>query len=137
MPAGARRCRWRGRRRAHQGGAPAVGASDVHTQWGAVSSLQNGCVGTASSPAANYCFVYNYYSGSNPGSCAVPSQETANNGNVMRYWYNDSLNTGFSHTATYAYDALNRLTSAAPTRVAHTSRFLRCMRSGATAAQGH
>jgi hypothetical protein len=72
-------------------------------------------LGTSSSHAANYCLVYNYYSGSNATSCAVPSQGTGNNGNVMGYWYQDKVNSTYSHTASYAYDSLNRLATAVAT----------------------
>jgi RHS repeat-associated protein len=33
----------------------------------------------------------------------------------MGYWYQDSVESGFSHTATYGYDAVNRLISAVAT----------------------
>jgi RHS repeat-associated protein len=33
----------------------------------------------------------------------------------MGYWYNDTVQSSFSHTASYTYDALNRLTTAAAT----------------------
>jgi RHS repeat-associated protein len=78
-------------------------------------------LGTASSPAATSCRVYNYYlptlSGGkpNPTSCAMPAQGTDNNGNVAGMYYNDSANSGLSHTASYNYDAVNRLISAAAT----------------------
>jgi RHS repeat-associated protein len=68
---------------------------------------------TSGSPSADYCFVYNYYSDKgNPTSCAAPSQGSKNNGNVMGYWYQDSVNSSFSHTATYTYDTVNRLMTA-------------------------
>ncbi len=35
-----------------------------------------------------------------------------NGGNMVGYYYEDSVNSSFSHTASYAYDALDRLTSA-------------------------
>jgi RHS repeat-associated protein len=108
----------------------------TYTPWGAVSQLQNGCVGdgctmvqetydynnrlqpvriqlgTATNNSANHCLVYNYYSDvGNPSSCAAPSQGTANNGNVMGYWYQDNVQP-WTHTASYTYDNLNRLATA-------------------------
>jgi RHS repeat-associated protein len=115
----------------------------TYTAWGAVSQLQNGCVGSgcvnaqetyqynnrlqpvmielgtggsSGNPSAYSCLVYNYYSDvSNPASCATPSQGTRNNGNVMGYLYQDSVNSSFSHTASYTYDGVNRLSTAAAT----------------------
>ena len=58
--------------------------------------------------------MYNYY-GTTPTSCALPSAGTTNNGNVMGYWYQDSVNSNFSHTATYTYDGVNRLLTAVAT----------------------
>jgi RHS repeat-associated protein len=106
--------------------------------WGAVNALQSGCagsgcanaqetyqynkrlqpavieLGTTGNHTADYCLVYNYYSGvSNPLSCTTPSQGTTNNGNVMGYWYQDYVNpSSFSHTASYTYDGVNRLSTA-------------------------
>ena len=105
-----------------------------------VTGLQNGCVGsgctpvqetytynnrlqevmvelgTAGNPAADSCRVYNYYAlSSNPTNCAVPTQGTNNNGNVAGYFYNDSATPSLSHSASYYYDAVNRLVSAAAT----------------------
>src|SRR5207244_392545 len=71
-------------------------------------------------PAANNCLVYNYYAGAaNPTTCTnSPTQPTAgNNGNVMGYWYQDTSYSSLSHTMTYGYDSLNRLTSAVGTGV--------------------
>jgi YD repeat-containing protein len=112
----------------------------TYTPWGALHTLLNGCygtgqnvgciqvqetyrhnnclqplmieLGTTSNNSANYCLVYNYYSGSNPASCAVPSPGTGNNGDVMGYWYNDNTNSTLNHTATYSYNTLNRLSTA-------------------------
>jgi YD repeat-containing protein len=42
-------------------------------------------------------------------------QGTNNNGNVAGYYYNDNVNTGLSHKASYSYDTLNRLASATAT----------------------
>ena len=106
-----------------------------YTPWGAISQLVNGCtgsgctntqetyqynkqlqpavieLGTTGNATADYCLVYNYY-GSSPTSCALPSPGTNNNGNVMGYWYQDGVNSSFSHTATYSYDGVNQLTNA-------------------------
>jgi RHS repeat-associated protein len=71
-------------------------------------------LGTSSNPAASYCLVYNYY-GTSPTSCALPLPGTTNNGNVMGYWYQDNVNSSFSHTASYTYDNVNRLSAAAAT----------------------
>jgi RHS repeat-associated protein len=111
----------------------------TYNPWGAVSTLENGCVGSGctnaletytynnrlqpsmielgntSNATANSCWVYNYYKDQgNPSSCATPSQGTENNGDVMGYWYNDNV-WSFSHTASYTYEALNRLATAAAT----------------------
>jgi YD repeat-containing protein len=72
-------------------------------------------LGTSPVPSANTCLVYNYYSVANPTSCAIPGQGTGNNGNVMGYLYQDTTNPGLGHTASYAYDALNRLTNSVAT----------------------
>jgi RHS repeat-associated protein len=78
-------------------------------------------LGTASSPAWTSCRVYNYYLPSlpggepNPTSCAMPAQGTNNNGNVAGMYYSDSANSGLSHTASYNYDGVNRLSGAAAT----------------------
>ena len=46
----------------------------------------------------------------------MPSQGTHNNGNVAGYYYGTGLNSGadagLSHTASYSYDAVNRLSGA-------------------------
>jgi RHS repeat-associated protein len=117
---------------------PAVLAQDMaYTAWGALSTLQNGCLpsgsctnvqetynynnrlqptrlqlGTASNNSYYNCMVYDYY-GVSPTSCtSTPTQETSgNNGDVMTYWYLDN-NSWLGYTATYTYDSLNRLTSA-------------------------
>jgi RHS repeat-associated protein len=111
--------------------------------WGAVSKLVNGYassganaqetytynsrlqpwmiqLGTTSNPTADYCLVYNYYSSwtapsSCPSSSQLPPTGTTDNGNVMGYWYDDNVNSTLSHTATYAYDHVNRLTSGVAT----------------------
>jgi RHS repeat-associated protein len=113
-----------------------------YTPWGAVSQLENGCVGSgctnaqetyqytkrlqpwvislAAASGAGSCLVYNYYSGwTPPTSCPSPGSAaptgTTNNGNVMGYWYQDSVNSSFSHTATYGPDGVNRLSTATAT----------------------
>jgi RHS repeat-associated protein len=74
---------------------------------------------TSGSPSADYRFVYNYYSDKgNPTSCAASTQGTKDNGNVMGYWYQDSVNSSFSHTATYSYDGVNRLLTAVAAPIA-------------------
>ncbi len=45
-------------------------------------------------------------------ACAAPTQGTGDNGNVMGYLYQDNVNSSLGHTATYAYDSLNRLSTA-------------------------
>jgi hypothetical protein len=111
--------------------------SITYTAWGTVSQFVNGYAGSSGAEAQEtyqynnrlqpaiielgttgnatgyYCLVYNYYSGfSNPSSCATPSEGTTNNGNVAGYWYEDNVNSSFSHTATYTYDNVNRLAAA-------------------------
>jgi RHS repeat-associated protein len=73
-------------------------------------------LGTTSNATADHCLVYNYYSDEgNPTSCATPSQGSKNNGNVMGYLYQDSVNSSYSHTASFTYDGVNRLSTAAAT----------------------
>jgi RHS repeat-associated protein len=45
----------------------------------------------------------------------MPAQGTNNNGNVAGMYYSDSANSGLSHTASYNYDGVNRLSGAAAT----------------------
>jgi RHS repeat-associated protein len=113
-----------------------------YTPWGAVSALQNPCVGsgctlqetyfynnrmqmavvelgTSATHAADSCRVYNYYVGkNNVSACSeTPSNwptGTNNNGNVAGYFYQDSMNA-LGHTATYTYDGVNRLKTAVAT----------------------
>jgi RHS repeat-associated protein len=117
----------------------------TYTPWGAVSQLQNGCVGsgctnaqetyvynnrlqpwmiqlgTSGNTSADYCLVYNYFSSwTPPSSCpspsAVPTSGSANNGSVMGYWYQDNVNpSSFTHTAAYTYDGVSRLATAVAT----------------------
>ena len=115
-----------------------------YTPWGAVSGLQNGCagsgctplvesyfynkrlqmavaeIGTATTHAADSCRVYNYYVGvANASACSeLPSgwpQGANNNGDVAGYYYVDNISSGLNHSATYTYDAVNRLSSAGAT----------------------
>ncbi|HXH48683.1 MAG TPA: RHS repeat-associated core domain-containing protein [Terriglobia bacterium] len=75
-------------------------------------------LGTPTTNAANYCLVYNYYSGvPNPTSCtANPSPgTTGNNGNVMGYRYEDAANPTLQHSAQYTFDGVNRLATATGT----------------------
>ena len=74
-------------------------------------------LGTSTNNAANYCLVYNYYSGSNATSCAIPTQGTGNNGNVMGYLYQDSVSSSLQHQVSNTYDALSRLTNSTATPV--------------------
>ena len=119
-------------------------SSICYTPWGAVSSLLNGCVGTgctqvqetyfynkrlqvgvgeigtAANHSADACRVYNYYVGvNNASACSeTPSNwpsGTNNNGNAAGYYYLDNANSGLGHAATYHYDHVNRLTTAAAT----------------------
>jgi RHS repeat-associated protein len=123
---------------------PASLATVTYTPFGSVSALQNGCVGsgctplqetylynkllemgveelgTSSNHSADSCRVYNYYVGvNNASSCSEsPSawpQGSNNNADVAGYYYVDNANTSLSHAATYSYDAVNRLGSAAAT----------------------
>ena len=109
-----------------------------------MSTVQNGCVGsgckslqetyayntllqpavielgTSATHALDSCRVYNYYAGvTNPSACSeTPSNwptGTNNNGDVAGYYYNDVVNTGLNHKATYTYDGVNRLKTAAAT----------------------
>ncbi|MGH9435960.1 MAG: hypothetical protein ACRD06_08170, partial [Terriglobia bacterium] len=67
-------------------------------------------------PASVSCVVYNYYGNvANPTTCAVPSQGTGDDGNVLGKLDQDNSNTSLSHTASLAYDATHRLTSAVAT----------------------
>jgi len=64
------------------------------------------------------CWVYNYYGTiSNPTTCVAPTQPTLrnNNGNVMGYYYQDTVNTSLGHTVSNTYDYLNRLASSSAT----------------------
>jgi RHS repeat-associated protein len=116
--------------------------SICYTAWGAVSSLQNACVGsgctsvqetyaynnrlqmalaelgTSGTHALDSCREYSYYVGVAASGCSeTPSNwptGTNNNGNVAGYLFQDSMNA-LGHTATYTYDGVNRLSTAAAT----------------------
>src|SRR3989449_11053244 len=74
-------------------------------------------LGTSATPNANSCIVYNYYSGvANPTSCTTPTQAgTGNNGNAVGHFYQDSSYPSLGHTASFTYDSLDRLATAAAT----------------------
>ena len=72
-------------------------------------------VGTASTPNADICLVYNYYAGvGNATSCtATPTQaSTGNNGNTVGHFFQDNTSNHSSDTYTYTFDSLNRLSTA-------------------------
>ena len=78
-------------------------------------------LGTAASgQSAQYnCKVHDYYQSSgNASACTFPYPSSpptsGDSGNVWGYWYSNS-NTTFDHSATFGYDSVNRLTSAAAT----------------------
>ena len=79
-----------------------------------------GEIGTSANHSADSCRVYNYYVGvNNASACSeTPSNwpsGTNNNGNAAGYYYLDNANSGLGHAATYHYDHVNRLTTAAAT----------------------
>ena len=112
-----------------------------YAPWGAVNSLTNGCAGsgctntvetytynnrlqpwmiqlgtTTGGTSAEACWLYNYFSSwsgysSCPTASSVPTSGSGNNGNVNAYYYKDNFQC-FSHTATFTYDSVNRLTAA-------------------------
>lgn len=107
---------------------------------GALTQLQNGCVGTGctqrqetydynnrlqavriqlgtpTNQNANSCQVYNYYGVANPTSCSIPAQASSGNDrNVMGHFLQDTTNPTQGHTATYTYDNVNRLTTSVAT----------------------
>ena len=64
--------------------------------------------------------MYNYYVGTANASACSESPSgwptgTNNNGNVAGYYFNDAVHTGLKHSATYTYDSVNRLSTAAAT----------------------
>ncbi len=85
----------------------------VRTQFGTASSWDSYY------PQSDYfCSVYNYYVGaSNPTTCVVPNPPSSgaqNNGSPRRLvgeYFRDTTNSSLSHTASYTYDHLNRLTT--------------------------
>ena len=119
-------------------GANVAVSSISYTPWGAISTIcgGGGCgqsqetrqynsrlqpvlmeLGNSNSVAADYCLVYNYYSGNPmPSSCAAPTGTSgSNNGSILGSWYQDNVNTGYSHKWTYNYDAVGRLSQATAT----------------------
>jgi RHS repeat-associated protein len=113
---------------------PGTLATMTYKNWGALATLTNGCagsgctqtketydynlrlqpvriqLGTTSNASAYYCLVYRYYPWvGNPTSCSLPAQDTGNNGNVKGYYYQDNINTAYSHIASFDYDLLSRL----------------------------
>ncbi|HXH51285.1 MAG TPA: hypothetical protein VNM47_18250 [Terriglobia bacterium] len=79
--------------------------------------------GSPSQPNAISCIVYNYYSNQPiPGGCDVPAQGAGNNGQLRSDYDNDEASGNpnrvaypSSHTDTYTYDSLGRLTQAVAT----------------------
>jgi RHS repeat-associated protein len=120
--------------------APTLFQNITYTPSGALASLQDACtgsctarqetytynnrlqpilieLGTSASHAADSCLVYYYYSGPS-SSCSTPGQTGSNNGNVLGYFYQDTLGTtSYQHKDAYTYDALNRLTNSTATAV--------------------
>jgi RHS repeat-associated protein len=120
---------------------PYLVQSATYTPWGAVSQLENGCVGTGCTPAvetytynnrlqatgiqlgttsntsqyASLTYNYNLPGGTQPPGCPISPGTSGNNGNVIGYTYTDAVNSGFSHSALYVYDSLNRLACAQAT----------------------
>ncbi len=111
----------------------------TYAPTGQVSTLLNGCtgsgctqiqetyvynnrlqmavaeLGTASNHAQFNCWVYNYYVGvQNASACSESPANwpsgTNDNGNAAGYYYLDNVYSGLSHSASYSYDSLNRLT---------------------------
>jgi RHS repeat-associated protein len=106
-----------------------------------VSQLENGCAGTSCTPAletytynnrlqataiqlgttsnssqyASLTYNYNLPGGTQPPGCPISPGTSGNNGNVTGYTYTDAVNSGFSHSAFYVYDSLNRLACAQAT----------------------
>ena len=87
---------------------------DLHLQQPAPALDDRVGEATGTNAYADYCLVYNYFSSwTAPSSCpsptSVPTSGSGNNGNVMGYWYQDNVNSSYSHTASYGYDTVNRL----------------------------
>ena len=71
---------------------------------------------TNSSQYASLAYNYNLPGGTQPPGCPInPAGTSGNNGNVIGYTYTDAVNSGFSHSALYVYDSLNRLACAQAT----------------------
>ncbi|HET9180462.1 MAG TPA: RHS repeat-associated core domain-containing protein [Terriglobia bacterium] len=67
-------------------------------------------LGNSSNLSADYSLTYSYAGNSNP-PCTIP-QGAGDNGSITGETYTDHVNSGYSHTFTYCYDAVNRLTHA-------------------------
>ena len=118
------------------GGSMAV-SSIIYEPWGAISTMcgGQGCaqsqetrqynsrlqpvlmeLGNSSNLTADYCLVYNYYTSvANPTGCAMPSQGTGDNGNIIGKYYQANADTSYSHAGAYTYDGVNRLLTAVAT----------------------
>ena len=121
--------------------SPVLAQNITYTPFGALSSLQNGCVGTGCTNAQetysynnrlqasqiqlgvsgntgeDYTLGYNYSlpGGATPPGCPVQAQGSGNNGNVIGYSYSDSVNPSYSNSALFVYDSVNRLACAQAT----------------------
>jgi RHS repeat-associated protein len=112
-------------------GANGAVSSITYTPWGAISTMcgAQGCaqsqetrqynnrlqpvlmeLGNSNNPAADYSLTYSYAGNSSP-PCTI-QQGAGDNGNITGSTYTDNINSGYSHTFTYCYDAVNRLTHA-------------------------
>ncbi len=117
---------------------PAILGQFTYTPWGAISTLTDGCVGsctglvetyaynnrlqpavielgTAAGSSSDYCEVYYYYSlppTDFPTTCSAVTGSGGNNGDVQGYVYNDNTGNYLTQGVDFAYDALNRLTTA-------------------------
>ncbi|HET9180299.1 MAG TPA: hypothetical protein VFQ24_18235, partial [Terriglobia bacterium] len=67
-------------------------------------------LGNSSNLSADYSLTYSYAPSPNP-PCSLP-QGAGDNGSITGETYTDNVNAGYSHTFTYCYDAVNRLTHA-------------------------
>ena len=61
--------------------------------------------------------MYSYYVGNKASACSESTWPTGtnNDGDVAGYYYKDNVNIGLNHVATYTYDGVNRLLTAAAT----------------------
>jgi RHS repeat-associated protein len=112
-------------------GANGAVSSITYTPWGAIDTMcgGQGCaqsqetrqynnrlqpvlmeLGNSSNPSADYSLTYTY-TGSPSPPCST-SQGAGDNGNITGSTYTDNVNSGYSHTFTYCYDGVNRLTDA-------------------------